>query len=52
MLAEAGLCMSLEDKIINAKGGHYSPAAVLGDTYLDRLCDTGCTFSVENMNED
>ena len=52
MLVEAGLCMSLEEQVINANGGNYSPAAILWDAYLDRLCKTGCTAGVVNMKED
>jgi len=47
MLAEAGLTLALQQDKLDHVGGYLTPAAGLGETYLQRLIDTGCQFEIE-----
>jgi len=46
MVVEAALTLALDsDKLDNKQGGVFTPAACQGEALLNRLCDTGTTFT-------
>eukprot|EP00560_Eucampia_antarctica_P006896 CAMPEP_0197823818 /NCGR_PEP_ID=MMETSP1437-20131217/1128_1 /TAXON_ID=49252 ORGANISM="Eucampia antarctica, Strain CCMP1452" /NCGR_SAMPLE_ID=MMETSP1437 /ASSEMBLY_ACC=CAM_ASM_001096 /LENGTH=503 /DNA_ID=CAMNT_0043423171 /DNA_START=357 /DNA_END=1868 /DNA_ORIENTATION=+ len=44
MLAESGLCLSLNDKELVAGGGFFTPSAAMGDVLFERLCQGGTMY--------
>lgn len=51
MLAEAGLTLALNQDKLDHVGGHFTPAVGLGDTYLQRLIDTGCQYEINEIKQ-
>ena len=52
MLVEAGLVLALEDESenkIKVGGGVFTPAACQGEILLQRLLNTGCTYTMEEI---
>jgi len=47
MLAESGLALVLDKDKIAARGGVYTPAACQGRVLLDRLIESGTSFSIK-----
>jgi len=47
MLAEAAICMALDDKKIPMTAGFVTPVAAMGETYLQRLVSAGIEFSID-----
>jgi short subunit dehydrogenase-like uncharacterized protein len=46
MLVESGLVLALQGDQVKVGGGLWTPAACQGSLLLDRLINTGCTFSI------